>query len=98
MGQAVVSRTLLAVKSQNRRNILVFLRVAVSAALLGYVLLNVDLPSFVARWPGIAQPLLALALLLQLAGVFISSLKWWLLLRAAEQPVAYLWTVRTYLV
>ena len=30
--------------------------------------------------------------------MFISSLKWWLLLRAAEQPVAYLWTVRTYLV
>jgi glycosyltransferase 2 family protein len=52
----------------------------------------------VARWPGISQPLLALALALQLTGVFISSLKWWLLLRAAEQPVAYLWTVRTYLV
>ena len=30
--------------------------------------------------------------------MFISALKWWLLLRAAEQPVAYLWTVRTYLV
>jgi glycosyltransferase 2 family protein len=93
-----VSRTLLAVKPKNRRKLLVFLRVAVSAALLGYVLFNADLPSFAARWPEISQPLLMLALLLQLAGVFISSLKWWLLLRAAEEPVAYLWTVRTYLV
>ena len=83
---------------ENRRKLLVVVRVAVSAALLGYVLLKADLSSFVARWPGISQPLLALALVLQLAGVFISSLKWWLLLRAADQPVAYLWTVRTYLV
>src|SRR3954467_5481526 len=86
------------IQKEHRRKLLIFLRVAISAALLGYVLLKADLPSFVARWPGISQPLLALALALQLAGVFISSLKWWLLLRAAEQPVAYLWTVRTYLV
>jgi glycosyltransferase 2 family protein len=89
---------LVIVRKEHRRKLLVFLRVAVSAVLLGYVLLKADLPSFAARWPGISQPLLALALLLQLAGVFISSLKWWLLLRVAEQPVAYLWTVRTYLV
>jgi glycosyltransferase 2 family protein len=88
----------LSIKPENRRKLLVVVRVAVSAALLGYVLLKADLPSFMARWPGISQPLLALALALQLAGVFISSLKWWLLLRAAGQPVAYLWTVRTYLV
>jgi glycosyltransferase 2 family protein len=85
-------------QKENRRKLLVVVRIAVSAALLGYVLLKADLPSFMARWPGISQPLLALALLLQLAGVFISSLKWWLLLRAADQPIAYLWTVRTYLV
>jgi glycosyltransferase 2 family protein len=85
-------------QSQSRRRLLVLLRVVVSAALLGYVLLQADLPSFLQRWPGIAQPLLALALLLQLAGVFISSLKWWLLLRAAGLPVEYLWAVRTYLV
>ena len=89
---------LLIVRKENRRKLLVVGRIVVSVALLGYVLLKADLPSFVARWPGISQPLLALMLLLQLAGVFISSLKWWLLLRAAEQPVAYLWTVRTYLV
>ena len=85
-------------QKENRRKLLVFLRVVVSAALLGYVLFKADLPSFLRRWPGISQPLLALALVLQLAGVFISSLKWWLLLRAAEQPVGYMWTVRTYLV
>jgi uncharacterized membrane protein YbhN (UPF0104 family) len=88
----------LTIKPENRRKLLVVVRVVVSAALLGYVLLKADPPSFMARWPGISQPLLALALALQLAGVFISSLKWWLLLRAAGQPVAYLWTVRTYLV
>jgi uncharacterized membrane protein YbhN (UPF0104 family) len=82
----------------NRRKLLVLVRLVVSAALLGYVLLQADLPSFLERWPGISQPLLALALLLQLVGVFISSLKWWLLLRAAGQPVGYLWAVRTYLV
>jgi uncharacterized membrane protein YbhN (UPF0104 family) len=85
-------------QKENRRRLLVLLRIVVSAALLGYVLLQADLPSFLERWPGISQPLLALALLLQLAGVFISSLKWWLLLRAAGQPVEYLWAVRTYLV
>jgi len=85
-------------RKEHRRKLLVVGRIVVSVALLGYVLLKADLPSFVARWPGISQPLLALALLLQLAGVFISSLKWWLLLSTAEQPVAYLWTVRTYLV
>ncbi|MEO7909928.1 MAG: lysylphosphatidylglycerol synthase transmembrane domain-containing protein [Roseiflexaceae bacterium] len=85
-------------QKEHRRKLLVIVRVVVSAALLGYVLFQADLPSFVARWPGISQPLLVLALALQLAGIFISSLKWWLLLRAAEQPVAYLWTVRTYLV
>jgi uncharacterized membrane protein YbhN (UPF0104 family) len=83
---------------EHRRKLLVVVRVVVSAALLGYVLLKADLPSFMARWPGISQPLLVLAAGLQLAGIFISALKWWLLLRAAEQPVAYLWTVRTYLV
>jgi uncharacterized membrane protein YbhN (UPF0104 family) len=85
-------------RKENRRRLLVIVRVVVSGALLAYVLLKADLPSFVARWPGISQPLLALALALQLTGVFVSSLKWWLLLRAAKQPVAYLWTVRTYLV
>jgi uncharacterized membrane protein YbhN (UPF0104 family) len=74
------------------------MRIAVSAALLGYVLYKADLPSFLQRWPGISQPLLALAAALQLAGVFISALKWWLLLRAAGQPIGYLWAVRTYLV
>jgi len=88
----------LAIKPETRRKLTVFVRVAVSAALLGYVLLKADLPSFAARWPGISQPLLALALLLQLAGVFISALKWWLLLRAAGAPVPYGWTVSTYLV
>src|SRR4051794_7144757 len=76
-------RDIVIVRKAHRRKLMVFLRVAVSAALLAYVLLRADLRSFVARWPGISQPLLALALLLQLAGVFISSLKWWLLLRAA---------------
>jgi hypothetical protein len=48
-------------QKEHRRRLLVALRVAASAALLGYVLLKADLPSFVARWPGISQPLLALA-------------------------------------
>jgi uncharacterized membrane protein YbhN (UPF0104 family) len=86
------------IQKENRRRLLVLVRIVVSAALLGYVLLKADLPSFMQRWPGISQPLLALALALQLAGVLISSLKWWLLLRAADQPVGYFWCVRTYLV
>jgi uncharacterized membrane protein YbhN (UPF0104 family) len=97
-GPGGCEHNVLTLKPENRRKLLVVVRIVVSAALLGYVLLKADLSSFMARWPGISQPLLALALALQLAGVFISSLKWWLLLRAAERPVAYLWTVRTYLV
>jgi glycosyltransferase 2 family protein len=86
------------VQPDKRRKILVAARVLVSAALLGYVLYKADLPNFLARWPGVSQPLLILAVMIQLSGVLISALKWWLLLRAAEQPIGYLWAVRTYLV
>jgi uncharacterized membrane protein YbhN (UPF0104 family) len=85
-------------KPARQRGILALLRIAVSAALLGYVLLSADLPSFLQRWPGVSQPLLALAASLLLAGMLVSALKWWLLLRASAQPVTYLWTVQTYLV
>src|SRR4051812_3931356 len=95
---ASVNEEFLTIEPKTRRLLIVIVRVLVSAALLGYVLIKADPVNFFRRWPGVSQPLLALALAVQLAGVFISALKWWLLLRAAEQPVGYLWATRTYLI
>jgi uncharacterized membrane protein YbhN (UPF0104 family) len=85
-------------KSPSRRTLLVVLQIAVSAALLAYLLSQADITRLLRLWGGISQPFLWLAIALQLGGVLISALKWWLLLRAAGQPVPYAWTVRTYLV
>ena len=80
------------------RSLLVVAQVVVSAALLLYLLSQANLARLLRLWGGVSQPFLWLALALQLGGVLISSLKWWLLLRASGQPVPYGWTVRTYLV
>ncbi|HEX9374418.1 MAG TPA: lysylphosphatidylglycerol synthase transmembrane domain-containing protein [Roseiflexaceae bacterium] len=85
-------------RTNTRRKILVAVQILVSAGLLIYLLGQVDLAKLLSTWGGLRQPFLWLALALQLGGVLISSLKWWLLLRAAGQPVPYGWTVRTYLV
>jgi uncharacterized membrane protein YbhN (UPF0104 family) len=81
-----------------RRRLFVAVQLIVSAALLGYLLLQVDVAKLASLWRDIRQPFLWLALGLQLGGVLISALKWWLLLRASGQDVPYGWTVRTYLV
>src|SRR5690349_10940307 len=82
----------------SRRTLLVLLQICVSAALLYLLLRQVDLARLLAIWGGIDRPLLALALALQLGGVLISALKWWLLLRAAGYNAPYLWTVRIYMI
>lgn len=80
------------------RTLLVVAQLVVSAGLLLYLLSQVNVARLLQLWGGVSQPLLWLALALQLGGVLISSLKWWLLLRASGQPVPYSWTVRTYLI
>jgi hypothetical protein len=83
---------------RTRRALLVGLRVLVSAGLLVYLLLQVEAAKLAAIGRGLALPFIMLSIALQIGGVFVSALKWWLLLRARGQPVPYLWTVRSYLI
>jgi uncharacterized membrane protein YbhN (UPF0104 family) len=81
-----------------RRRALAIARVLVSAGLFGFVLVRADPTKLLGYLRGVAPALLLLAIALQLAGVLISALKWWLLLRALEAHTPYAWTVRTYLI
>src|SRR6266508_3649425 len=83
---------------RSHRTLFVLFQIFVSAALLFFLLRQVDVERLVAIWGSVRQPFLWLALALQLGGVLISALKWWLLLRASGQPMPYLWTVRIYLI
>jgi hypothetical protein len=81
-----------------RRNLWVWVRVLVSLGLVGYLIAQVDLGKLIATWRGVLLPLVALSFALQLGGVLISALKWWLLLRASGQPAPYWWAVRAYFI
>lgn len=81
-----------------RRKLLTILRIVVSLGLLVYLIRKVDPARLAEVWRGVALLPLLLALLLLIGGVFVSALKWWLLLRAVGVPVPYLWTVRTYFI
>jgi glycosyltransferase 2 family protein len=81
-----------------RRALFVVVQLAMSAGLLAYLLSRADVARLVSLWAGVHQPYLWLAMALQIVGVLISALKWWLLLRAAGAPVPYAWTVRTYFI
>jgi uncharacterized protein (TIRG00374 family) len=85
-------------KKPPRRTLLVITQICISAVLLFFLLRRIDLAKLIAIWGDLRQPFLWLALVLQLGGVLISALKWWLLLRASSQPTPYLWTVRIYLI
>jgi uncharacterized membrane protein YbhN (UPF0104 family) len=85
-------------KKPARRMLLVITQICVSAALLFFLLRQIDVAKLIAIWGNVRQPFLWLAVALQLGGVLISALKWWLLLRASGQPMPYRWTVRTYLI
>lgn len=84
--------------TSKRRALLTGLRVVISASLLIYLLLQVELDKLIVIWRDLLLPLVLLSFLLQIGGVFVSALKWWLLLRAHDQHVPYLWTVRAYLI
>lgn len=73
-------------------------QVAVSLALLLYLLAQIDLAQLRAAQARLSLSLFGLAVALQMAGVFVSALKWWLLLRALNQRLPYLWAVRVYLI
>jgi uncharacterized protein (TIRG00374 family) len=81
-----------------RRPLLILGRILVSLLLVGYLLAQTDRTRLVALWDDIALPLLMVAIGLQVTGIFVSSLKWWLLLRTAGERVPYLWLVRLYLI
>jgi hypothetical protein len=85
-------------KKNSRQKLLVAVRVIVSTALLAYLLSTVQLDELVAVWSDIVLPFVLLAIGLQLVGVVISALKWWLLLRASGHHVPYRWAVRAYFI
>jgi uncharacterized membrane protein YbhN (UPF0104 family) len=85
-------------KQPSRRTLLVVAQLLVSAGLLAYLLTQADVARLLGLWADIRQPYLWLAVGLHFGGALISSLKWWLLLRAAGAPVPYGWTVRVYLI
>lgn len=85
-------------KEHVRRRLFIAVRVIVSATLLTYLLSQVDTAKLIEAWREIIVPFVVLAVALQIFGVIISALKWWLLLRTSDQDVPYLWTVRAYFI
>lgn len=81
-----------------RRRLFIAGRILVSLLLLGYLLSRVGQAQLVALWPRIAVPLFFAAIALQTFGIFVSSLKWWLLLRTVGERVPYWWLVRLYMI
>lgn len=77
---------------------LVALRVLVSVTLLAYLMSEVDPAQLLVAWQTILLPFVLLAAGLQLLGVLINALKWWVLIRSSGQHVSYPWTVRTYFI
>src|SRR3712207_3514252 len=73
-------------------------RVAFSLGLLLYLLTQIDVAQLEDMQHSLVLSFFGAAVALQLVGVLISSLKWWLLLRALNEPLPYLWTVRVYLI
>ncbi len=85
-------------KQQARQKVWITVRIIVSLALLTYLLAQVDPDTLIEAWRNIFIPFLLLAVVLQIFGVAISALKWWLLLRGCGQHVPYLWAVRAYFI
>lgn len=85
-------------KEHVRGRVIVAVRVIVSVTLLAYLISTVDPEKLIEAWRGIIVPFLVLAVGLQIAGVAVSALKWWLLLRASDHHVPYLWAIRAYFI
>ncbi len=85
-------------KEQGRRTLLMAFRVLVSVTLLAYLVREVDPAQLLVAWQTIILPFVLLAAGLQLLGVLINALKWWVLIRSSGQHVSYPWTVRTYFI
>lgn len=81
-----------------RRHLLIASRILVSLLLLGYLFTRTEQVHLAALWPRISAPLFLVAVGLQLIGIFVSSLKWWLLLRIADERLPYWSLVRLYLI
>jgi glycosyltransferase 2 family protein len=73
-------------------------RIVVSAAIVIFLLSQIDLVLLLATWREMFVPFFVLALALQFGGILISASKWRLLLRAAGADVSYWWAVRVYLI
>ncbi|MBA3948260.1 MAG: flippase-like domain-containing protein, partial [Herpetosiphonaceae bacterium] len=85
-------------KRSRQRRLLLVARTVISVSLLVYLLFQVNISQLLAASQHLSLALLALAFVLQLAGVFVSSAKWWLLLRACGQSVPYRWALQTYFI
>jgi hypothetical protein len=77
---------------------LVLIRTLVSLGLIAYLIYQANPARLLQAWSRILPGWLVLAVLLTLLGVFVSALKWTLLLRARSFELPYLWAVRAYFV
>ncbi len=73
-------------------------RIVVTLALLGWLIIQVDVAELVALGGIVVWPLVVLAVALQVVGVFLSAFKWWLVLQGSRQAVPYLWAVQAYFI
>ena len=83
---------------RGRRGSVALVQVVFSFALLVFLLTQLDIAQLQDVRRNLSLPFFGAAVALQLAGVLVSSLKWWLLLQALDQPLPYVWTVRVYLI
>jgi uncharacterized protein (TIRG00374 family) len=80
------------------RGALVALRIIVSVGLLALLVWRASPGAIWQRWQGLSAPLLALTILIQIAGHALSTAKWGLVLRAQGHRQPYWWLLRTYMV
>ena len=79
------------------RSLVFPLRVVVSPGLLIFLIWRADPVKIWQSWQYVDLRLIALAMLLQVAGVALSAAKWWVLLRARGQRQPYIWLLGTYM-
>ncbi len=81
-----------------KKNLLGVGKLLVSAALLSYLLTLIDLETLLSRFTSIKWGFLALAVVMLLSQISLSSLKWQLILKSDAVEFSYFFLLRTYLI
>ncbi len=81
-----------------RRQLWLLLRLLATAGVIVWISTQLNPDELRRLLSGIALFPLVLAILLQLAGIWLSAWKWWYILRSDGSRVSYMWLVRLYFV